>query len=398
MATEQPGVSLGGRHPERYDPDESANTLMGCEHRGRYLWATQFVADRATLDAGCGTGYGLEILAEAGAGPLTGVDLSEDALAAAQERAARSGAELAQGDLQDLDFPDDSFDVVVCFETIEHLESPERGIAELRRVIRSGGTLLISSPNPDVYPSGNEHHLNELRPEELRGIVAKNFPVTQMYLQQAWLGSIIEAVDPEEPASEPEEWPRRPRIRRATGPEPDRTTFAVVVGSDGEEAAPFPLINVGDSFDVRWWEDRVAEARQEVEAATSSAEAVMRDADARGKAAEARAAEAEAAAAATQESKEAIEAKLTEHELESARGMRELEVREAELSERLRETGSALVDANQELAQMPVLKHRLAEMYDRTAGLEARVNTLLNSRSWRITGLLRRFSATFRPR
>jgi 2-polyprenyl-3-methyl-5-hydroxy-6-metoxy-1,4-benzoquinol methylase len=381
MATEQPAAqplaSMGGRHPERYDPDQSANTLMGCEHRGRYLWAAQFVAGRETLDAGCGTGYGLEILAEAGTVALTGIDLSEEALVAAQVRAERSGAQLAQGDLQDLEFPDDSFDVVVCFETIEHLESPELGIAELRRVVRPGGTLLISSPNPDVYPSGNEHHLNELRPEELRGIVAKHFPVTRMYLQQAWLGSIIEAVDPDGSTSEPVEWATRPKIRRAIGPEPDGTTFAVVVGSDAEQAEPSPLINIGNSFDVKWWEDRVAEARQEVEAAENSAAS---------------------AADAIQESKDALEAKLAAHERESARSVRELEVREAEALERLRETGSALVDANQELAQMPMLKHRLAEMYDRTAGLEGRVNTLLGSRSWRLTSFLRQLAATLRPR
>lgn len=70
----------------------------------------------------------------------------------------------------------------------------------------------------------------------------------------------------------------------------------------------------------------------------------------------------------------------------------EAEARAAALDEKLKRTGEALVDANQELAQMPLLKHRLAEMYDRNAGLEAQVNSLLGSRSWRVTSFLRNLS------
>ena len=77
---------------------------------------------------------------------------------------------------------------------------------------------------------------------------------------------------------------------------------------------------------------------------------------------------------------------------EAVRALRETEAREAGLSERLRETSKALIDANQELAQAPLLKHRLAEMYDQKAGLEAKLQEVLHSRSWQTTEVLRRIS------
>jgi hypothetical protein len=77
---------------------------------------------------------------------------------------------------------------------------------------------------------------------------------------------------------------------------------------------------------------------------------------------------------------------------EAGRARHEAEAREAKLAERLRETSKALVDANQELAQGPLLKHRLAEMYDHNAGLQAKLQEVLTSRSCQTTEVLRKVS------
>ena len=350
-----------GAHPERFDPEMHGKTLMDSEHRGRYCWAAQFAADRSTLDAGCGTGYGLEILAQAGAAELTGVDVDRGAVAAAQRRAERSGAEIVRGDLQSLDFPDDSFDLAVCFETIEHLASPEQGLAELRRVVRPGGTLIVSSPNPDVYPSGNEHHLHELRPEELSQLVGDRFPTARVYFQHAWLASVIE---PEaEEGDRPEE---EAQVRRSRAPGARASTFTIVVGCDADEREPASLVNLGDPFEVKWWEDRVSEAGKRAEAAiaeaTDSIEGPAREA-------------------------------VAKAEREVARLETRLAAQEAEAARSLREVGAALIDANQELAQLPLLKHRLAEMYERKDSLQAQLDQVLGSRSWQLTGFLRRLAA-----
>lgn len=325
-------------HPERFVPDQAPGTLMDSEHRGRYCWAAQILAGRSVLDAGCGTGYGLTIMSEAGAGDLTGVDLDPGAVEAARAQAGPHGATVVTGDLLALDFPDDSFDAAVCFETIEHLRSPEQGLGELRRVVRPGGVLLVSSPNPDVYPRGNPHHLQELRPDELRQMVQEQFGAVGVYVQHAWLASVIE------PARNGSGSDHGFGVRHTTEPpHPDGTTFTIVIGYDEEPPRASALISLGDPFEVKWWQEQVTEAERKGEA----------------------------------------------HAL---RALREAEAREAKLEKRLRETSAALIDANQELAQSPLLKHRLAEMYDQNAALKAQLKVVFDSRSWQVTGFLRKLS------
>jgi 2-polyprenyl-3-methyl-5-hydroxy-6-metoxy-1,4-benzoquinol methylase len=379
-----------GTHPERFDPEDSAHTLMDSEHRGRYSWAAQLVAGRSTLDAGCGTGYGLEILAQGGAAELTGVDLDPAAVAAARQRGERNGAVVTQADLQALEFSDDCFDVAVCFETIEHLAAPERGLAELRRVVRPGGTLIVSSPNPDVYPSGNEHHLHEFRPEELRELVGSHFPQVHVFLQHAWLASLIEPAEGER-LTEPSRSEEEVGVRRSSRPGAGEATFTIVVGCDADEQRPSALINLGDPFEVRWWEERVLEAGERAEAAiaaaTDASEGAVREADER----------ASEAVGQAHEEVARVEAKLAEQELGAARSLRELASQGELVSERLQKTAAALVSANQELAEVPVLKHRLAEMYGQTASLQAQLDSLMASRSWRVTGFLRQLFAMLKP-
>jgi DNA polymerase/3'-5' exonuclease PolX len=74
----------------------------------------------------------------------------------------------------------------------------------------------------------------------------------------------------------------------------------------------------------------------------------------------------------------------------------QLAEQEAEAARKLGEVGAALIDANQELAQVPLLKHRLAEMYGQNAALEVQLNQLMGSRSWQVTGFLRRLSAVLK--
>jgi ubiquinone/menaquinone biosynthesis C-methylase UbiE len=371
--TAENGLGAGSLHPERFDPEQSAGTLMDSEHRGRYCWAAQLLAGKSILDAGCGTGYGLAIMAEAGAGELTGVDLDEGAVAAARGRTEQHGATVTEGDLHALGFPDASFDAAVCFETIEHLASPEQGLAELRRVVRPGGMLLVSSPNPDVYPSGNQHHLHELRPDELCGLVGEHFKAVGSYVQHAWLASVIEPAEAHQNGNG-DDSRNRVGMRHTAPPLPNGATFTIVVGCDQEPPRASSLVSLGDPFEVKWWQEQVQEA--------------ARSAEARAQAAEERAAEADRRAVEV-ESKVAA---LAEQQLEAGRALREGQVREASLSERLRESSQALVDANQELAQMPLLKHRLAEMYGEKAVLGVQLQEVFGSRSWQLTGFLRKLS------
>jgi SAM-dependent methyltransferase len=95
------------------------------------------------LDVGCGTGANLTLLAELGFVDVIGVDLSEDAIRWCCEK---GHASVERGDLCDLPFPEAHFDFVLAIDILEHVTDEITAIAELRRVLRPGGTLLVTVP------------------------------------------------------------------------------------------------------------------------------------------------------------------------------------------------------------------------------------------------------------
>jgi SAM-dependent methyltransferase len=102
------------------------------------------------LDAGCGSGRTLQDLAAYGA--ASGLELSERAAEIARARAV---GEVRLGRLEEIPWPDESFDLVTCLDVIEHTADDRATFAELRRVTRPGGRLLVTVP---AYPALWSHH------------------------------------------------------------------------------------------------------------------------------------------------------------------------------------------------------------------------------------------------
>ena len=95
------------------------------------------------LDVGCGSGANSAQLAAKGH-RLVGVDFSQAAIEKYQARGFQGRvADIESG----LDFDDASFDLVFCSEVIEHMQSPSQVVAEMRRVLKPGGALVLSTPN-----------------------------------------------------------------------------------------------------------------------------------------------------------------------------------------------------------------------------------------------------------
>jgi ubiquinone/menaquinone biosynthesis C-methylase UbiE len=349
---------------ERFDPPEGAGKLIDSEHRGRYWWAAQAVEGKDVLDAGCGLGYGLDIFAAAGAAKLTGVDIDEQAVAQARSRFAAFADSFLRADLCALALPDSSFDVVVCFETIQQVSDGERALGELRRVLRPGGVLLISSPSPDVY-TGNEHHVHEYRPTELSAVIEERFDNVAAYRQHPWLASTIV------PAGGGTA-PRRHHIRTTTEIEPGAETYSILAASDGELPSLEALVTLGHDFEVKWWAEQLAAAERAAEQREAAAEGRAREriAELEGRLSQA----GDRADAAAQEVT-ALAAKQDELH----RDLAAAEAREQAVRARLQESATALLDANQSLARLPALQHR----YEELEALRAHVEMLEGSHSWR---------------
>jgi SAM-dependent methyltransferase len=391
------------KNPERFDPETDTGKLIDAEHRARYHWAAQVAGGKRVLDAGCGLGYGIEILRAAGAAEVFGVDLSAEAVEEAQRRIEDAG-EVRQGDVRNLEFDDQSFDLVVCFETIEHVEEPQSALAEFRRVLRPGGVLLLSSPNADAYPAGNEHHVREYKPGELVGLVGDHFSEVEYHQQVALLASGIQG--------------NRGNGHNGNGTqvtplqtrelEPGEERFGLIAASDAELPHLDRFLALAPPFEVRWWSEQLAAARAEAEEAKAEAEKAIQAAReealatvtsieerARRQLAE-KSDELEAVKSdALDQAQQATErTEAVERESEKLLAQAQAQVRL--LEERLQETSGSLLDSNQELAQVPLLKHRLAELHEEHAHLWDRFNELEQSRSWRITEPLRRFRARLR--
>lgn len=174
---------------ERFDPASMAGDLIDAEHQARYRLALPLVSGRRVLDAGCGVGWGAQLIVDAGAAHVVGVDIAPEAIRQSRERCPQG--RFVVGDLGALPLPDASVDVVVCFETIEHTADARRTLDELRRVLRPDGAVLVSSPNPAVYPAGNPYHVHELPPGELLDEVVARFGSARLLRQHLMVSSLI---------------------------------------------------------------------------------------------------------------------------------------------------------------------------------------------------------------
>lgn len=163
--------------------------LMEAKHVARYALAAQLAPGRRVLDAACGAGRGTWWLMRAGAASASGVDISAEAVAHAKDRAPQ--AEFIKGDLASLPWDDGAFDLVVCFEALEHVVAQRESLEELARVLAPDGVLMLSSPDPRVYPPGQPFHGHQLTPKELLEEVGQRLPHKELWYQHTQFASVL---------------------------------------------------------------------------------------------------------------------------------------------------------------------------------------------------------------
>ena len=178
---------------ERFIPAESGEIRY--EHMHRYAWAAGLCGGKDVLDIASGEGYGSTLLAGR-ARSVVGVDISATAVAHAREKyAAATNLRFEQGSVTAVPLASASVDVVVSFETVEHLTEQRQMLAELKRVLRPDGVLVISSPNKTVYSDDrqytNEFHVRELYFHEFDALLREQFTAITYLGQRLATGSLV---------------------------------------------------------------------------------------------------------------------------------------------------------------------------------------------------------------
>lgn len=166
------------------------------EHEERYQFAAAYCKGLNVCDCACGSGMGTKKYHEAGAHSITGVDVSPNAIISAPKL---DGVTYIEGSAENLPFPNESFEFIVSFETIEHVENPQKVIQEFSRCLKPNGLLLISTPNrlvtnPLLPPKGkpwNPYHVREFSPTEFTDLISAEFHNLQTFGQNQIKPSVL---------------------------------------------------------------------------------------------------------------------------------------------------------------------------------------------------------------
>ena len=167
---------------ERVVPNDNKTRFLFQEHSLRYLFASQFVKSKTVLDAACGTGYGASMMLDAGAKKVVGIDNSAEAIEYCKKNYKKDNLEFKTEECEkiNLDVP---FDIVVSFETIEHLKKQSHFVSEVKRILKDDGVFIVSTPNKETYPAGNPYHFREFTESEFKSFLGKYFSNVTIFYQ-----------------------------------------------------------------------------------------------------------------------------------------------------------------------------------------------------------------------
>jgi len=164
------------------------NATLAYEHLHRYAFAARFAKGKRVLDLGSGEGYGANILALT-ASFVLGVDIDEEVIRHASEKYRKDNLRFEVGTFARVPLHEDgAFDLIVCFEAIEHVLNHGELLREVKRLLRPNGLFIVSTPNKSVYrnesPEANPYHVSELEPDEFQQLLFQYFRETRFLGQR----------------------------------------------------------------------------------------------------------------------------------------------------------------------------------------------------------------------
>ncbi len=181
----------GERFVTSYDSPQ-----ISYEHWHRYAYAAQWVAGKSVLDMACGEGYGSALLAKT-ATEVVGMDISPETVAHAEETYCLPNLFFVTAQAGGIPAGNGVFDVVVSFETIEHVDqnTQQEFLREIKRVLKPDGLLIMSTPNKLIYSDlpkyHNEYHVKEFYFREFKDFLQHYFKGTVFLGQRVYAGSFI---------------------------------------------------------------------------------------------------------------------------------------------------------------------------------------------------------------
>ncbi|MFT7462066.1 MAG: 2-polyprenyl-3-methyl-5-hydroxy-6-metoxy-1,4-benzoquinol methylase [Pseudohongiellaceae bacterium] len=184
-------------------PQETDSPQTLAHSRCRYAFVGPSVVGKAVLDVGCGAGIGTRQMLSQGAAHVVGIDVRPEALEVAVRSDPRGDANayLLHNLNQPLPLPDDSFDVVVALEVLEHVTNQAELLAEMRRVLRPDGVAFVSVPNKafedfwsDMAGEPNPYHIHVPDLEEYVGLLS-DFEWVEFFGQLDVVSSLVLPLD-----------------------------------------------------------------------------------------------------------------------------------------------------------------------------------------------------------
>jgi GT2 family glycosyltransferase/ubiquinone/menaquinone biosynthesis C-methylase UbiE/glycosyltransferase involved in cell wall biosynthesis len=335
------------------------------EHYHRYCFTRDLCDGRDVLDVASGEGYGAALLAGV-ARSVVAVEIDSESVAHAGANYRAANLRFLQGDALALPLADGSVDVVVSFETLEHLADQNRFMAEVRRVLRPDGLFVVSTPDRSVYSAPgsdpNPYHTLELTAPEFSALLLSHYVNVTLLAQRPMLGSVLSA-------GRNAGWRsyerRGPDIIEATNGLA-RAHYLLAVATDG----PMPDIGSSVYLDRRRVHDVVQDAAR-LPALRAQADEFLRE----------RNVAREAAARETASLRAASAAKLARLQGEHTVSQGRLATLEQELR--------AVTDAHSHATA------QLAAAQDNLAVLRSELDAAIYSTSWRLLAPLRAFGERF---
>jgi SAM-dependent methyltransferase len=151
-------------------------SVVFARHRFAYQYALEFVSGKDVVDIGCGTGYGCSLLAQK-ARRVVGIDYDAAAIAYCKTHYAAPNIEFMQEEAT-LPGSADQFDVAIVFQVIEHLPDPAGFLSRVGKIVRPGGTILLTTPNSrtgSAKASDNPFHVSEMNHAEFSRLISRSF-------------------------------------------------------------------------------------------------------------------------------------------------------------------------------------------------------------------------------